>query len=392
VLTILGRLRNKHWLTPNSAPSPTGALPLAQPPAGARSPPQTGSHPDAFLPDFCVLDTTLVLVMSSLVLGLGLTLADFSVGTHFVADFGLRSFFIVWIVLLSGAALCLLGGRLRQSDPAVTALAAFAVVQASALIVSIAALWGLRSLDYSLDLGMPPVAFVFRILAVSGLASAVWLRYQYVQTRWRQQSRAEALARLDAFQARMRPHFLFNGLNSVVGIMRDDPAAAEELLLDMADVFRAILRQEAKLVPLAQEIGLTRQYLRIEQVRLGSRLQVGWDLDAVPQDALIPPLSLQPLVENAIRHGIEQADRGGRLDIAGRFSRRRLVLTVSNTLPETPGPLQRPGSGEAIANLRARLEVCFADRARVLASVVDGAYQARIVMPYVPARDENPDC
>ena len=343
---------------------------------------------ETFLPNFCSLETTLVLTMTSLVLGLGLTLADFSASREFLADFGVRAFFIIWIVLLSGGLLCLLRTRLAGLAPLSAAILTFAVVQVATLAVTVAALWGLNRLDFPLGQRPAPAETVGRILAVSSLATAVWLRYQFVHARWRQQGRAEALARLNALQSRMRPHFLFNGLNSIAGVMRDDPAAAEELLLDMAEVFRAILKRDTHLVPLNEEIELTRHYLRIEQLRLGSRLEVVWDLGQAPGDALLPPLSLQPLVENAIRHGIERADHGGRVEIGAGLARRQLVLTISNTVPESrPDERDRPGSGQALANLRARLEVCFPEQSRLSSTVAEGRYHVRMELPYLPSSD-----
>lgn len=335
---------------------------------------------ESFLPDFCSLPTAFLLVVSSLLLAFVLTLADFKPEYGFWSDLGQRAFFIIWIVLPGGAILCALRKRLSGLTPGRVGLAAFAVVQGVALAVAAVVQSG--ALGYGLPARQEPAEFMLRVLAVSSLVTAAWLRYQYAQSRWRMQSRAELSARLEALQARMQPHFLFNSLNTVAGLIREDPARAEELVLDLADVFRAVLKKEAKLVPLAEEIGLTRQYLHIEQQRLGERLAVSWDLEQAPLDALLPPLSLQPLVENAIRHGIEKLAEGGRVAVSGRLTRKGLVLTVSNTLPEAESRLARPGNREAVANLRARLEACFQDRARLYTSLADGCYQARIVMPY----------
>jgi two-component system sensor histidine kinase AlgZ len=346
---------------------------------------------ESFLPDFCSLPTAFVLVMASLLLAFVLTLADFSSDYDFWTDLGLRGFFIVWIVLLSGAVLCGFRKRLAQIDALWSGLAAFGVVQAVTLLIAAFTQSGFAHLGYDLPSGQAPALFYLRILAVSSLITAAWLHYLYVQSRWRLQIKAEGLARLDALQARMQPHFLFNSLNTVASLIAKDPAAAEELLLDFAEVFRAILKKDAKLVSLAEEIGLARQYLNIEQQRLGSRLDIIWDVDEAPRDALIPPLSLQPLAENAIRHGIERSLSGGKVEIRGRLTRQGLVLTVSNTLPDTDIQRSRPGAREAMANLRARLDACFPDQARLYTSLADGRYQTRIVIPYVTHRHENTD-
>lgn len=346
---------------------------------------------ESFLPDFCSLPTAFVLVIASLLLAFVLTLADFSPDYDFWTDLGLRGFFIVWIILLSGAVLCGFRSRLVRLDAAWGGIAAFGVVQAVTMLVAAFTQSGFARFGYDMPSGQNPAIFYLRILAVSSLITAAWLRYLYVQSRWRLQIKAEGLARLDALQARMQPHFLFNSLNTVASLIAKDPATAEELLLDFAEVFRAILKKEAKLVPLAEEIGLTRQYLNIEQQRLGSRLEITWDMETAPRDALIPPLSLQPLAENAIRHGIERSLSGGKIDLSGRLTRQSLVLTVSNTLPDTEIRRSRPGAREAMANLRARLDACFPDQARLYTSLADGRYQTRIVIPYVTHGHENTD-
>jgi two-component system sensor histidine kinase AlgZ len=346
---------------------------------------------ESFLPDLCSVQTAFVLVLTSLVLALVLTLADFSPELGFWPDLGLRAFFIVWIALPSAVLLCGLRGRLARLGPAREGLAAFALVQCVALAVVAASRSGF--LVYQNEFPWSREAWVFglRILAASSLVTAAWLRYQYMQSRWRLQSRAELSARLDALQARMQPHFLFNSLNAIAGLVRVDPATAEELVLDMADVLRAVLRKNAPLVPLSEEIDLVRRYLRIEQQRLRERLVVDWDVAEAQGHALIPPLSLQPLVENAIRHGIEKLAEGGRVGISARRRRKGLVLTVTNTLPEAEANRPLPGNREAVANLRARLEACFEDRAQLFVSHADGCYQARIVMPFRTQAHENPD-
>ncbi len=345
---------------------------------------------ESFLPNFCSLTTAFVLVMASLLLAFVLTLADFSPDYDFFTDLGLRAFFIAWIALLSGAILCGLRRRLAGLGAIRGGVAAFATVQAVALSVAALAQGGLARLGYGLPSGQDAAGFYARILAISALVTLAWLRYQYVQSRWHWQIRAETLARLDALQARMQPHFLFNSLNTVASLISKDPATAEEVLLDFAEVFRAILKKGSKLVPLDEEIALTRQYLSIERHRLGSRLEIAWNLEQAPGDALIPPLSLQPLVENAIRHGIEPALGGGRLEIHGRLARDRLVLSIRNTLPEEDACLSRPGNREAVANLRARLEGCFPERARLYTSLADGHYQVRLVIPYLARDHESP--
>ena len=348
----------------------------------------TGRAAESFLPDFCSLSTALMLVVSAELLAFVLTLADSSSDYGFWSDLGLRSLFIVWIALTSGVVLCGVRSRLVRLDALWSGVVTFSVIQAATLLIAWIAREGLPNPGNVASTG--PVYYL-KILGASGLITAAWLRYLYIQSRWRLQIKAEGEARLDALQARMRPHFLFNSLNTIASLTRNDPKMAEELLLDLAELFRAVLRKEAKLVTLADEVALTGQYLNIEKQRLGERLHISWHLKEAPQDALIPPLSIQPLVENAIYHGIEPSQGGGKVDIGGQLTKQHLVLTVRNTLPEADARRSRQGTRQALANLRARLEACFPGEAQLLTSVADNYYQVRIVLPYLPKSHENLD-
>jgi two-component system sensor histidine kinase AlgZ len=338
---------------------------------------------DSFLPDFCNLYSFFMLTVSSELLAFVLTLADLSSTRSFWSDLGVRSGFILGIALGSGAVLCGLRRRLERLNAISGGIAAFAVIQATTLLVAWLSQRKFAATGPVFPAGGTAGDFYGRILLISGLVGAAWLRYWYVRARWRVQIKAEGEARLEALQARVRPHFLFNSLNTIASLARTSPATAEELLLDLSELFRAILRNDAKLVTLAEELVLVRQYLNIERQRLGERLEIAWNLDHAPEDALIPPLSLQPLVENAIYHGIEPAPQGGLVEIRGRLSRKRLHLTIRNTLPESDARQSRSGSRLAIANLRARLDACFPNQTRLLTSLADEFYQVRIVLPYL---------
>lgn len=377
--------QDRPKLTPNGPGSEKTSADSRQAKSG------TGRTAESFLPDFCSLSTALTLVVSSELLAFVLTLADSSPEYGFWSDLGLRSLFIVWIALSSGFLLCGIRPWLVRLDAFWSGIATFSVIQAATLLMT----WLTR--DGPLNPGLAVSSRTIdgieylKALGVSGLVTAAWLRYLYIQSRWRQQIRAEGEARLDALQARMRPHFLFNSLNTIASLTRNDPKMAEELLLDLAELFRAVLRKEAKWVTLKDEVGLTCQYLNIERQRLGERLRVTWVLKNTPEDALIPPLSIQPLVENAIYHGIEPSQSGGAIEIGGQLAKHQLVLTVKNTLPQVDARRSRRGTRVALANLGARLEACFPGEARLLTSVVDNCYQVRMVFPYRPKHHENPD-
>ena len=194
---------------------------------------------------------------------------------------------------------------------------------------------------------------------------------------------ADTAARLAELQSRIRPHFLFNTLNSAIALVRAEPAKAEALLEDLSDLFRSALVEQGEAVTLAEEIQLARRYLAIEQVRFGDRLRVQWQLDPRTDAALLPPLLLQPLVENAVKHGVEPSTRGGKLRVLTELRGSRVVVRITNTLPpshiKTDGASR--GHGIALANVRARLALLHDVQGEFTAGVQDGLYQVRITLP-----------
>ena len=204
---------------------------------------------------------------------------------------------------------------------------------------------------------------------------------------------AATTARLTELQSRIRPHFLFNTLNSAIALVRNDPAQAESLLEDLSDLFRHALMEQGEAVTLGEEIALARRYLHIEQVRFGARLQVQWQLDPRADGARLPPLLLQPLVENAVKHGVEPSAQGGKLRVQTQRRGSRVLVTITNTVP---GANEREGAapsghGIALANVRARLALLHdvqCEFSAGLADGQDGLYQVRITLP-APPLDKN---
>jgi len=207
----------------------------------------------------------------------------------------------------------------------------------------------------------------------------------YFHLRERAPSPALSEARLQALQARIRPHFLFNSINAVLSLIRQEPKRAEVALEDMADLFRVLMADNRELTPLVREIELCRQYLGIEQLRLGERLRVDWQIDAFPRDALVPPLVLQPLLENAVYHGIEPRSEPGTISIHVYALRDELHAVLRNPYREASD--HHAGNRMALANIRERLALHFDAEARLSVKASDDAYEVRIVMPYVKERD-----
>ena len=194
---------------------------------------------------------------------------------------------------------------------------------------------------------------------------------------------AATTARLTELQSRIRPHFLFNTLNSAIALVRADPSRAESLLEDLSDLFRHALVEQGETVTLAEELELAQRYLGIEQVRFGERLQVQWQIDPRAGSALLPPLLLQPLVENAVKHGVEPSSWGGRLRVCTELRGSRVIVRITNTLPAERARTGEaaPGHGIALANVRARLALLHDVQAEFSAGVRGPLYEVRLSLP-----------
>jgi len=274
-----------------------------------------------------------------------------------------------------------------------------------ALLASLALLYAaaplLRRLDYWPACAViVAVAALFAAAAHAGLAQiteislartlvfavlGAGLVVAYLSMHLRAHSPALAEARLQALQARIRPHFLFNILNAVLALIRNDPRRAERTLEDLADLFRALMSDGRSLVRLADEISLIERYAAIEQLRLGDRLRMSWDMDQAPVDALLPPLVLQPLLENAVYHGVEPGTGIG--DVLVRIERRgaRVHVLIENPTQEA-GTGARAGNHMALDNIRERLMLFFDADARLETKVDGGRYRVDIDMPYRTGR------
>ncbi len=237
-----------------------------------------------------------------------------------------------------------------------------------------------RSLFAAMHLIEPDVAGFSRISlwVVIGVA----LMLGWFETAERARSPALAEARLLALTARIRPHFLFNALNAVLGVMRSDPRRAETALEELADLFRVLMRENADLVPLSEEILVARQYINLERLRLGERVRVVWDMAACPPDPLVPPLMLQPLLENAIYHGIEPATDPGEITI--RFERKDSRLRVELSNPMAAADSHTHGNQMALTNIRERLMLFFDLEATMTTQISAGRFCVSIEFPYRP--------
>lgn len=244
---------------------------------------------------------------------------------------------LAWLTLVCGARRALARLRPTARGTAVMALGAACALGGSALMLPVLA--GPVGLQRWLAVALAGVL----------LSGSLWV---WLTLRVRSRLPAEAAARLVELQSRIRPHFLFNALNTAVALVRVDPTRAEEVLEDLAQLFRTALEDHGQAVTLAEEIELAQRYLAIEQVRFGERMRVRWQLDPAAGGAKVPPLLLQPLVENAVRHAVEPSPEGADIVVRTRVQRGQALLDITNTLPAQAG---RPGHGIALQNVRERL-------------------------------------
>jgi two-component system sensor histidine kinase AlgZ len=217
-----------------------------------------------------------------------------------------------------------------------------------------------------------------RMFVLSALSSMTLLGYFYLLAK--AYSPALAEARLQALQARIRPHFLFNSLNTVLSLIRRDPKRAERALEDLSDLFRTLMSEPRQFVRLADEISLLERYAGLEQLRLGERLRIVWELDAAPVDALLPPLILQPLLENAVHHGVEPGTGPGSVLVQIERRGDRVLARIEN--PYIEEQQRRAGNRMALDNIRERLLLFFDAEARISTTIAGSVYRVEIEMPY----------
>lgn len=341
-------------------------------------------QPDAvFLPDLCGVTALFVVVVVSELVALVIVVASTGFGPAFVDDFALVSIYAQWLGLSSAAALCLARKPLSGLNERAIAAVSYLLVIAVAYGVAELAWWVVNPVvGAGAIIELSRSDLILRTVSVSAVVAALVLRYFYVQFHWKQRIASEAFARLEALQARIRPHFFFNCMNTIASLTRSDPELAERAVEDLADLFRASLADAQAPVAVAEEIAFVERYLNIERLRLGPRLEVDWQIGPMPAGARLPLLSLQPIVENAIYHGVELARDGGIITIAARCDGRRLEITVANpVIPASDN--HHHGNRIALDNVRQRLRAHFGDSAQLRAGHDGRRYEVHLSVPLV---------
>jgi len=342
------------------------------------------------LPEFCTRSRLLAVIFAGQAVMVTIALAPTRAPHWDFTELASASALATWIAVASAVALCKSRHLFMRLPAGLDFAAATAVPMLVAFLGSgslnyIAATLG----EFVLDAGRNR-HFVLATTALTGLITSVALRYFAAQDRWKTQVEAVAEARMDALQARIRPHFLFNSMNAIAALVRSNPAAAERAVEDLSELFRAALGQGGAHGSLEDEIGLAKRFLAIEALRLGDRLDVVWDLAPdLPMALRLPRLVLQPLLENAVVHGIARLKEGGTIHVGLHVSGDVLHIGIGNPCPVAE--LGLPGNGHALESIRQRLAFHFGEKARMSVEASEGYYRVRLTLPLSGGRAPSPD-
>ena len=340
----------------------------------------THEETQAFLPDFCAAGTLFVIVLVAELVAIVLTLAAHEAEGRFLVELSKTSFFVLWIALLGSAVMCLLRSRLEKTGKTRAFVLSFLLLELVCLALAEAAWQLLRIFGTDTIISDDHAAFILRTFAISSIVIALGMRYLYISSEWRRSIVLEAQARISALQALIRPHFLFNSMNTIASLTRSNPPQAEEAVEDLSDLLRATMSSPKDRSSLKQELEIAAIHQRIEKLRLGERLQVRWDVGGLPMRARIPNLTIQPLLENAIYHGIELLADGGEVVVSGKRDGKFAELSMSNPVAEGQ-KRDKSGNNMALANIRQRFELAYGNRGSVLVDHSGDHYTVTLRFP-----------
>ncbi|MDH3859281.1 MAG: histidine kinase, partial [Gammaproteobacteria bacterium] len=330
-----------------------------------------GSKNSTYLPNFCDGEAFLRLLLVVELIAIVFALVSFGGGSLFV-HISLISVAMLWVGMATAAVLCVLMRKSWLGSHLRTTIIAISTTLLMTLLVS----FGSLSMGEMLRFGptAQDVGYTLtRNLAVAAILIGLALRYFYLHYESDQRLQVQAQARLQALQARIRPHFLFNSMNTIASLTHDQPDLAEQAIENLSDLFRASLAAESS-ISLQQELELTRSYIELEALRLGDRLELIWKLPSPPPSLNLPALTLQPLVENAIYHGIEPLPTGGIIEIEIRQSDTDTEILISNPVIPVQQSERRQGNRMAMENIKERLALAFDGLASMALSETETRY------------------
>ncbi|NNE38196.1 MAG: histidine kinase [Gammaproteobacteria bacterium] len=338
--------------------------------------------PGTFLPDFCGVRMVFVIIMLAELLAIVVSLSQDPYFYIRTIDLALNSLFIQWVALSSTAALCILRKFLGKIDKQWVPTISYILTLIITYIVSELAWYVVVLQMQSSFISSGHAVFITRVMSISAIVWALALRYFYVNHQWKLRIESESNARFQALQSRIKPHFLFNCMNTIASLVRRKPDLAEESIEDLADLFRASLQETNQSSTLADEITLCKRYLRIEKHRLGERLNVEWKIDNTPGDFSLPPLIIQPLIENAIYHGIELNPEGGTISIMGNLDKSEIRITITNPVNlKQSSATGKTGNQVALNNIRQRLASYYDEEELLKIDHDDKNYRVTIIIP-----------
>lgn len=334
---------------------------------------------DYLLPDLCRGEGLFTIVIVSELLALLVTTASGGLFPLDGAMLASASMISLWIALISALVLCVSRQILARFSNVTAAVISFVLILLVALICGAVA-EALRHVLFPLS---QPVGFrlldLLNYLVLAAIPAGILLRYLYLQQQLRIRQKAELEARIQALQARIRPHFLFNSMNMIASLIAIDPKKAERVVEDISDLFRSALTDSQILVPLREELSLCRRYLALEKLRLGDRLTTRWDIGDYGDGVKLPSLTLQPLLENAIYHGVQLVPEGGEITVT--VQRRGKLVEVVITNPLNRIKQQQKGNKIAVSNIRQRLAAHFGEEAQVITETAENHYISRVIFP-----------
>jgi two-component system sensor histidine kinase AlgZ len=329
------------------------------------------------LPNFCEIRNLFIAVLLTEVLAIILAMAASSTSEQFWDYLAISSLLMLWITLLNVASLCALRNWLHQQKQSHCLMISFTLMMGISLLVALLAAEA-KDLIY---LSGKDHLFLVRVMTISAVIYFLVLRYFYIQQQWRINLQAQSRAEIQALQARIRPHFLFNSMNTIASLITVSPETAETAIEDLSDLFRASLGEKS-MNRLSEEIELTKSYLAIEALRLDKRLQIEWQIDQNLLDVEIPSLCIQPLAENAVYHGIEPIAEGGKIVISALQIDNKLKLSVSNPLlAENESQRSKQGNQMAQDNIRQRLKLVYGNKGEFSINDTKENYIVSLLIP-----------
>jgi two-component system sensor histidine kinase AlgZ len=334
---------------------------------------------DGLIPDLCRGEGLFGMVVTAELLSLLIVIADKGLRPIDWFAFGSVSLLALWITLLCALLLCLLRGSLARLGMVKGFALSYTLILMVTACCSMAGQFLMNYLDPQSTTRIFDSWKVIEHILITAIPAGILLRYLYLQQQLRLQQRAELESRIQALQSRIRPHFLFNSMNMIASLIGSDPDKAERVVEDLADLFRHALTDSQTLIPLREELSLSRRYMALEQLRLGDRLSVVWEVGDYGTGVQIPCLTIQPVLENAVYHGIQLLPEGGEVLVQVSRHKDRILIDVAN--PRNPRIQHNKGNKMAMNNVQTRLVAHFGVSATVEAEVTEDRYITHISYP-----------